>query len=1069
MIHPTRRKSRGLQRMTLLAGSSSLAVATCLMGLPAGAQAVTPKPPERATDVVVVTGIRAALQNAQAIKRASDVQVDSVSAQDIGALPDRSITEALQRIPGVSINKFSAGVDPDHFSVEGSGVTVRGLTFAKSEFNGRDTFTANNGRALSFSDVSPELIGGVDVYKSQSADQVEGGIAGLVNLRTLLPFDRKGQVFAFSLEANHGDFAEKTSPTYSLLATNRWQTRLGEFGLMGNYAYSQLFSRGDGIQLSNFGLRDRYANGDVVPPSPGAVPVGKIYFPRGAAFRSQNFNRERTGEALAAQWRSPDRTMLATLQYLRSEARQQGTEYAVEIATDNVRDNGDSQAVEGTSISFGGDGVFTGGRITGATGWAADQQNSDNRTPRWGLQSNNIRRDEDQTNVTSDLGANFKWDISQDLSLALDYQHVSSNVDMLSATLWTSTYQNADIRTRGSKPPVIAFLPPGKDGSGNCPPNQQLTGSCPTYFSGANNSFSNPFNSFARSAMDHIEQSDGTQDAARIDVDWHPAASRWIKSVRGGVRYGVRDQTTRFSRYNWGVLSEQWGNNGPVWLNENIDGIPNANGLPNGTGQPLSGRFETFGFHNFLKGKSPVPTGDQPRLFLNFNAAQDYARFAALAKLINGEWQGGGGWVPLAQRNKVVPGTPFLRDEINPVEETNQAAYALLRFGLDLTDTKTLSGNLGLRYTMTERTAGGLTSFQSLAALPTEQACADPSNTSFLCRNLSAADRGNIRAFANDGSVSQDAQTSFDFWLPSLNLKYEAGNGLQFRLGLSKSVTPPDIGLVRNATPIALDTSDASLLANGGRPVGRATAGNPNLRPITSSNLDMSLEYYFANLGQLTGSFFFKKLDDVITNSVVRRAYTNNGATFDAIVTTPVNSDQSGYIRGFEFTAQRNFDFLPGIWSGLGASGNYTYIDSRGVPQNTLSATDPDVAAGITSNVDTSLLPLPNLSKHQFNAQVFYEKGPLSLRLAYNWRSKFLITLRDVIVPFAPIYNLDSGQLDASASWAINERLKIGFQAVNLTNDPVRTTQVLDNSLTEAGRSWFYSDTRYSLFLRGTF
>src|SRR5688572_21508168 len=143
---------------------------------------------------IIVTGIRRSLQRSQDIKRDSEVVVDSVTAEDISALPDRSVTEALQRIPGVAIDRFAAGRDPDHFSTEGSGVVVRGLTYVRSELNGRDTFTANNGRGLSFSDVPSELLGGVDVFKSPSADMVEGGISGTVNLRTRVPFDNKGFV-----------------------------------------------------------------------------------------------------------------------------------------------------------------------------------------------------------------------------------------------------------------------------------------------------------------------------------------------------------------------------------------------------------------------------------------------------------------------------------------------------------------------------------------------------------------------------------------------------------------------------------------------------------------------------------------------------------------------------------------------------------------------------------------------------------------------------------------------------------------------------------------------------------
>ena len=91
--------------------------------------------------------------------------------------------------------------------------------------------------------------------------------------------------------------------------------------------------------------------------------------------------------------------MLATLQFLRSDARESWTEHAVEIATDNVTNNGDSRAVAGTELEFGDDGLFDNGIITGNPGWRDDQNNStawgsngDVRTPRYGLQSNNIKR-----------------------------------------------------------------------------------------------------------------------------------------------------------------------------------------------------------------------------------------------------------------------------------------------------------------------------------------------------------------------------------------------------------------------------------------------------------------------------------------------------------------------------------------------------------------------------------------------------------------------------------------------------------------------------------------------------
>ena len=119
-------------------------------------------------DAVVVTGVRGAVMRAQDIKRESDTFVDSVTALDIGELPDRSITETLSRIPGGTIDHFLSKGDPEHFSAEGNGVQVRGLTQVRSELNGRDSFSASGGRNLSFGDVPSELMAGVDVYKNQT-------------------------------------------------------------------------------------------------------------------------------------------------------------------------------------------------------------------------------------------------------------------------------------------------------------------------------------------------------------------------------------------------------------------------------------------------------------------------------------------------------------------------------------------------------------------------------------------------------------------------------------------------------------------------------------------------------------------------------------------------------------------------------------------------------------------------------------------------------------------------------------------------------------------------------------
>jgi TonB-dependent receptor len=176
-------------------------------------------------------------------------------------------------------------------------------------------------------------------------------------------------------------------------------------------------------------------------------------------------------------------------------------------------------------------------------------------------------------------------------------------------------------------------------------------------------------------------------------------------------------------------------------------------------------------------------------------------------------------------------------------------------------------------------------------------------------------------------------------------------------------------------------------------------------------------------------------------------------------VNGPTNADE-GTLKGFELAYQQTYDFLPGFLSGLGSQLTYTYVDSEALTNATLGAVQSPFAQG---------LPLVAVSKHTLNAVAFYEKGPLALRAAYNWRSKYLQTPRDVIFPFSPIYGEATGQLDASIFFTVNENLKIGAQGVNLLDEVTRTSQVVDFTGTRVTRSAFRNDRRYTFVARFSF
>ena len=196
---------------------------------PAGESPTAPDQPAPAAttskNAIIVTGIRASLRSARDRKKNAEQMVDSITATDIGALPDRSVSEALQRVPGVTLQRTNEARDPARLSAEGGAIFIRGLSWVRSEFNGRDTFSANNGRVLGFEDVPADMLAGVDVYKNPSADLIEGGIGGLVNLRTRKPFDQSGQLIGFSADVNYADLRKKLRAVQQPLAHRHRRSR----------------------------------------------------------------------------------------------------------------------------------------------------------------------------------------------------------------------------------------------------------------------------------------------------------------------------------------------------------------------------------------------------------------------------------------------------------------------------------------------------------------------------------------------------------------------------------------------------------------------------------------------------------------------------------------------------------------------------------------------------------------------------------------------------------------------------------------------------------------------------
>ncbi len=187
-----------------------------------GATTANPQVVDAASGDIVVTGFRQSLQNAQNIKKNAAEIVDSIVAEDIGKLPDNNLSEALQRVPGVQITRNHG---------EGSGIAIRGLSQVKTLVNGREVFS-DAGRDLSLENVPAEILAGIDVYKNPSATLIEGGLGGIVNLKTRKPFDFPGFQASISGRLNYYDMADETKPQVSALISNRFDTGMGEIGVL---------------------------------------------------------------------------------------------------------------------------------------------------------------------------------------------------------------------------------------------------------------------------------------------------------------------------------------------------------------------------------------------------------------------------------------------------------------------------------------------------------------------------------------------------------------------------------------------------------------------------------------------------------------------------------------------------------------------------------------------------------------------------------------------------------------------------------------------------------------------
>src|SRR5687768_10390619 len=183
------------------------------------------------TETIVVTGLRRSLRSAQNIKRNSEQIVDAIVAEDIGKLPDIAVSDTAARIPGVQVERGGG---------EAGRVLVRGLPDFATTYNGREIFTAET-RSVALQDFPSGAVGAIEVFKTSTANLIDPGLAGLVNVRSRRPFDFDGFEIAGSVWGLYTYQADEITPNGNLLVTNRWDVGDGgEIGALIGFSYTRL-------------------------------------------------------------------------------------------------------------------------------------------------------------------------------------------------------------------------------------------------------------------------------------------------------------------------------------------------------------------------------------------------------------------------------------------------------------------------------------------------------------------------------------------------------------------------------------------------------------------------------------------------------------------------------------------------------------------------------------------------------------------------------------------------------------------------------------------------------------
>ena len=876
-------------------------------------------------DTVIVTGVRRSLEQSVGLKRAAGTVQDSISALELGKFPDDNVADSLSHITGVAISRTAGG--------EGQKVSVRGLgpEYTLTTFNGRILATDGAGRDFSYDVLPADVISGADVIKGAQAQNTEGAIGGLVNLRSASPFDQRGQVGSIRFEGDRNQMSELNGQKISAVYSNTFAD--DTFGILVGAVYAERKDRtdiagNDGGWTRNPDPNDESwlwgnawgGNIDLDRDFEHPLETDPLYDPTPldeneygliapGQFRVGSIIEEKKRKALSAklEWRPSDK---------------------FKLVVDGLKTRLDSPQV-GFQQSYyplfapgrWSDITVENGIVTGFT--------MDNPDPELRLNPELLNVTEHRV-VDSDLyGINGRWEPSENLAFNADvYRSTSKRYSGGQDTyvvLRMNQPNTARIELdRGAVPNVTVNFDDGR-------------------------SLAEGFNSDNFSASDfntHYMELRGDDIDDKITGANVDGVYTIDKSVFERLKFGVGLTDRKKVR---DLVNNTLNGGADYYSGDNAVNVADLGG------DVLS---HSFTLPHFM---DQVHTAF-PRSFLAF----DVPNYLRQLEAYNGHERPDGSDYDFS--NAAPAWNPL---ESYRVSEKSSAVWVQA----DVAGEK-WSGDFGVRFVSTE------TDSQAWDAKILEIIENGPFNYTAI--------------YAAPSVVEQDSK--YDYVLPAANFTYRFREDLQLRVGAAKTMARPPVNtLAPTNTTASVSWGEFT----------QVYGGNPDLKPYTAWQGDMSLEWYYSNDSIANVAVFYKKIENQITTSWEENVdigvpdYTFN-------VMRPINGDFAK-VKGIEAGLQHFFG------NGFGVRGQYTRNWSE-------------------SWVDGLKRPLEGIAPSVYSLGVMYEKGAWSTGATADHTDGFVTAINVLGAGFNEQADAITW-LTAYLSYDINEHFRVSLEGQNLLDE----------------------------------